>query len=431
MKQNRDGIISRPDNSLNQSMSFESPYKPRRQSVAVNVGPVTVGGGAPVVVQSMTNTDTADEVATAIQVAELAKAGSEMVRITVNTAEAAASVSGIRERLDAMGVDAPLVGDFHFNGHKLLTQYPECAQALAKYRINPGNVGRGKKRDEQFATMIEIACRYDKPVRIGVNWGSMDQSLLAKLMDENATLADPLEPKQVMYEAVVRSALESAAQAENLGLGRDRIILSCKMSDVQDLVTVYRNLAQRCDYALHLGLTEAGMGSKGIVASTAALSILLHDGIGDTIRVSLTPEPGAPRSGEVVVAQEILQTMGLRAFVPLVTACPGCGRTSSTYFQELAEKIQAYLRQQMPVWRQQYAGVESMSVAVMGCVVNGPGESKHANIGISLPGTGENPVAPVYEDGEKTVTLKGDHIAEEFQTLLDTYVARTYGQAGL
>jgi len=407
-------------------MSFPSPFQHRRPSVAVIVGNVTVGGGAPVVVQSMTNTDTADEVATAVQVAELAASGSEMVRITVNTAEAAAAVPGIKARLKHMGIDVPLVGDFHFNGHKLLSQHPACAAALDKYRINPGNVGRGKKRDEQFATMIEFAIKYDKPVRIGVNWGSMDQELLARLMDENAQLAEPKDAKDVMFETVIQSAIGSAETAEQLGLGRDKIILSCKMSDVQDLVTVYREMARRCDYALHLGLTEAGMGSKGIVASTAALAILLHDGIGDTIRISLTPEPGAARTKEVIVAQEILQTMGLRAFVPLVTACPGCGRTSSSYFQELAEKIQTYLREQMPHWASQYQGVENMSVAVMGCVVNGPGESKHANIGISLPGTGEKPVAPVYEDGEKTVTLKGDRIAEEFQALVDKYVERTY-----
>ncbi len=407
-------------------MSFKHPFLPRRESIAVKVGNIIVGGESPIVVQSMTNTDTADEVATTKQIAELASSGSEMVRITVNTAEAAAAVAGIKSRLKHMGIDVPLVGDFHFNGHKLLSQYPECAQALDKYRINPGNVGRGKRRDEQFATMIELAVKYNKAVRIGVNWGSMDQELLARLMDENAQLAEPKEPKNVMFETVIRSAIDSALAAEKLGLAKDRIILSCKMSDVQDLITVYRAIAERCDYALHLGLTEAGMGSKGIVASTAALSILLHEGIGDTIRISLTPEPGATRTKEVIVAQEILQTMGLRAFVPLVTACPGCGRTSSTYFQELAEQIQSYLRQQMPVWATQYQGVETMSVAVMGCVVNGPGESKHANIGISLPGTGESPVAPVYEDGEKTVTLKGDNIAAEFQALLDQYIERTY-----
>lgn len=407
-------------------MSFKHPFLPRRESIAVQVGNITVGGEAPVVVQSMTNTDTADEVATAVQIAELAASGSEMVRITVNTAEAAAAVPAIKARLKHMGIDVPIVGDFHFNGHKLLTQHPECAAALDKYRINPGNVGRGKKRDKQFATMIEIAIKNNKPVRIGVNWGSMDQELLAKLMDENAKLANPKEPKDVMFETVIRSAIESAQAAEKIGLGRDKIILSCKMSDVQDLITVYRAMAERCDYALHLGLTEAGMGSKGIVASTAALAIILHEGIGDTIRISLTPEPGAARTKEVIVAQEILQTMGLRAFVPLVTACPGCGRTSSTYFQELAEQIQNYLRDQMPMWATKYEGVETMSVAVMGCVVNGPGESKHANIGISLPGTGEKPVAPVYEDGEKTVTLKGDNIATEFQQMVDEYIDRSY-----
>jgi len=409
-------------------MSFPSPFHPRRHSIAVKVGNVTVGGDAPIIVQSMTNTDTADEIATAAQIAELAASGSEMVRITVDTAAAAASVAGIKARLKHMGVNVPVIGDFHFNGHKLLTQHPECAQALDKYRINPGNVGRGKKRDEQFATMINFAIQYDKPVRIGVNWGSMDQELLARLMDENASLAEPEDPKNVMFETVIRSALESAKQAEELGLSRDKIILSCKMSDVQDLVTVYREMAKRCDYALHLGLTEAGMGSKGIVASTAALAILLHEGIGDTIRISLTPKPGAARTKEVVVAQEILQTMGLRAFVPLVTACPGCGRTSSSYFQELAEQIQTYLREQMPAWQEKYQGVETMSVAVMGCVVNGPGESKHANIGISLPGNGEKPVAPVYEDGKKTVTLKGDHIADEFQALLNQYIERTFSK---
>ena len=407
-------------------MSFQHPFLPRRQSISVKIGNIAVGGDAPVVVQSMTNTDTADEVATAIQIAELAASGSEMVRITVNTAEAAAAVPNIKARLKHMGIDVPIIGDFHFNGHKLLTQFPECAAALDKYRINPGNVGRGKKRDEQFATMIDIAIKNNKPVRIGVNWGSMDQELLARLMDENASLAEPRNPKDVMFETVIRSAIDSATAAEKLGLSKDKIILSCKMSDVQDLITVYRAMAERCDYALHLGLTEAGMGSKGIVASTAALSILLHEGIGDTIRISLTPEPGAARTKEVIVAQEILQTMGLRAFVPLVTACPGCGRTSSTYFQELAEQIQTYLRDQMPFWASKYHGVETMSVAVMGCVVNGPGESKHANIGISLPGTGETPVAPVYEDGEKTVTLKGDNIAAEFTELLNKYIERSY-----
>jgi (E)-4-hydroxy-3-methylbut-2-enyl-diphosphate synthase len=357
---------------------------------------------------------------------QLARAGSELVRITVNDDNAAAAVAHIRDALAAQNCFVPLVGDFHFNGHKLLADHPECAEALAKYRINPGNVGKGKKRDSQFATMIEFACRYDKAVRIGVNWGSMDQALLAELMDENAKRSEPHDAHDVMKETVIRSALQSAAMAEQLGLPKNKIILSCKMSVVQDLISVYRSLAARSDYALHLGLTEAGMGSKGIVASTAALAMLLHDGIGDTIRISLTPEPGADRCKEVIVAQEILQTMGLRAFVPLVTACPGCGRTTSTYFQSLAAQIQAYLRAQMPGWQKNYIGVENMSVAVMGCVVNGPGESKHANIGISLPGTGERPVAPVYEDGEKTVTLKGDNIADEFQVIIDNYIARTY-----
>jgi (E)-4-hydroxy-3-methylbut-2-enyl-diphosphate synthase len=399
----------------------------RRRSTPVRVGNVVIGGGAPVVVQSMTNTDTADVGATVRQVAELAQAGSELVRITVNTPEAAAAVPRIRERLDATGCRVPLVGDFHFNGHKLLAQYPDCARALAKYRINPGNVGRGAKRDEQFATMIECALKYGKPVRIGVNWGSLDQELLARMMDENARLASPRDSLDVMREAVIRSALESARQAEEWGLGADRIVISCKMSQVQDLVAVYRSLGERCEYALHLGLTEAGMGSKGIVASTAAMAVLLQEGIGDTIRVSLTPEPGGSRTREVQVAQEILQTMGLRAFTPMVSACPGCGRTTSTYFQELAQKIETYLREQMPVWRESHPGVEEMRVAVMGCVVNGPGESKHANIGISLPGTNEVPVAPVYVDGRKTVTLKGERIAEEFQAIVDNYVREKYG----
>ncbi|MDH5518756.1 MAG: flavodoxin-dependent (E)-4-hydroxy-3-methylbut-2-enyl-diphosphate synthase [Gammaproteobacteria bacterium] len=407
-------------------MNFQQPFKSRRACHRVEVDHVSIGGDAPVVIQSMTNTDTADIAATVKQIAELAEAGSEMVRITVNTSEAAAAVAEIRRQLDAMGCNVPLIGDFHFNGHKLLTQHPACAEALSKYRINPGNVGRGKKRDEQFATMIEFAIKYNKAVRIGVNWGSMDQELLAKLMDQNAQLAEPAEPKNVMFETVIRSALESAEKAEELGLAADKIVLSCKMSAVQDLVIVYREMAKRCQYALHLGLTEAGMGSKGIVASTAALSILLHDGIGDTIRISLTPEPGAAREKEVIVGQEILQTMGLRAFVPLVTACPGCGRTTSTYFQTLAENIQNYVRQQMPQWRERYHGVEHMSVAVMGCVVNGPGESKHANIGISLPGNGEKPVAPVYEDGVKTVTLKGEQISQEFQQMVDAYIERSY-----
>ena len=398
----------------------------RRPSVGVRVGSVMLGGGAPVVVQSMTNTDTVDEIATAEQVAQLARAGSELVRITVNSMEAAKSVPGIRERLDAMGCHVPLVGDFHFNGHKLLTSYPECAQALAKFRINPGNVGHGKKRDEQFATLIETACKYDKPVRIGVNWGSLDPEMLARIMDQNAASSDPQDAKYVMREALITSALESAGKAEEIGLPRNKIVLSCKVSGVQDLIMVYRELAKRCDYALHLGLTEAGMGSKGIVASTAALAVLLQEGIGDTIRISLTPEPGGTRSREVIVAQEILQTMGLRAFVPLVAACPGCGRTTSTYFQELAESIQAYVRDEMVNWREQYEGVENMSLAVMGCVVNGPGESKHANIGISLPGSGETPVAPVFVDGQKTVTLKGDNIANEFRQIVDNYVREKY-----
>ena len=407
-------------------MSQNNISSPRRISVGVRVGTITIGGDAPVIVQSMTNTDTADEVATAVQVAQLARAGSELVRITVNTAEAAKAVPAIRARLDDMGCHVPLVGDFHFNGHKLLTAYSDCAKALAKYRINPGNVGHGRKRDEQFATLIETACKYDKPVRIGVNWGSLDPEMLARIMDENAKLAKPLDAGQVMRKALITSALESATKAEELGLSRDHIILSCKVSGVQDLIAVYRELAAQCDYALHLGLTEAGMGSKGIVASTAALSVLLFEGIGDTIRISLTPEPGGDRTREVIVAQEILQTMGLRAFVPLVAACPGCGRTTSTYFQELAESIQAYVREQMVSWREQYVGVENMTLAVMGCVVNGPGESKHANIGISLPGSGENPVAPVFVDGEKTVTLKGDNIAGEFRHIVDEYVRTKY-----
>ena len=407
-------------------MSSNHPIQ-RHRTVSVKVGNITVGGDAPVVVQSMTNTDTADAIRTAAQCFELARAGSELVRITVNTLEAAQAVPEVRERLDKMGCDVPLIGDFHFNGHKLLTAVPECAQALAKYRINPGNVGRGKKRDEQFAQMIEFACRYDKPVRIGVNWGSLDQELLAKKLDENNHLAQPLELYDVMHEALIESALTSAAKAEEYGLPHDHIILSCKLSEVQGLVRAYRDMASRCDYPLHLGLTEAGMGSKGIVYSTAALSILLQEGIGDTIRISLTPEPHAKREKEVIVGQEILQSLGLRSFTPQVVACPGCGRTSSDYFQRLAEQIQNWLRDQMPVWKGQYPGVESMSVAVMGCVVNGPGESKHANIGISLPGSGETPVAPVYEDGQKTVTLKGDSIAQEFQALVETYVKRTYG----
>jgi (E)-4-hydroxy-3-methylbut-2-enyl-diphosphate synthase len=399
----------------------------RRLARQVAVGDVLIGGGAPIVVQSMTNTDTADAEATARQVEALARAGSELVRITVNTPEAAAQVAPIRARLDARGCSVPLVGDFHYNGHKLLTQFPDCARALAKYRINPGNVGKGARRDEQFATMIECALRYAKPVRIGVNWGSLDPELLARLMDENARLAVPLESQEVTREAVIRSALDSARQAEAWGLGADKIVLSCKMSQVQDLISVYRSLAARCDYALHLGLTEAGMGSKGIVASSAAMAVLLQEGIGDTIRVSLTPEPGGSRTREVQVAQELLQTMGLRAFTPMVSACPGCGRTTSTVFQDLAKKIESYLREQMPAWKTAYPGVEEMRVAVMGCVVNGPGESKHADIGISLPGTGEVPVAPVYVDGKKTVTLKGERIAEEFQAIVEEYVRGKYG----
>jgi (E)-4-hydroxy-3-methylbut-2-enyl-diphosphate synthase len=400
----------------------------RRTSVAVKVGSITIGGGAPVVVQSMTNTDTADAVATAKQVQQLAAAGSELVRITVNTEDAAGQVAKIRDLLEVEGCRVPLIGDFHYNGHKLLTKYPDCAEALAKYRINPGNVGFGRKRDSQFATMIETAIKYDKPIRIGVNWGSLDSDLLTKMMDENAELAEPKDANEVMHEALNVSALTSAQRAEEIGLPRDRIILSCKVSGVQDLIAVYRQLAARCDYALHLGLTEAGMGSKGIVASTAAMSVLLNEGIGDTIRVSLTPEPGGDRSKEVIVAQEMLQTMGLRSFTPLVTACPGCGRTTSTYFQELADQIQAYVRSQMPIWRENYAGVEDMTLAVMGCVVNGPGESKHANIGISLPGTGEAPVAPVFIDGEKAVTLRGENIAEEFQQMVDKYIEKTYAK---
>lgn len=404
----------------------------RRSSCGVLVAhgerKVWVGGAAPVVVQSMTNTDTADAVATAIQIKELARAGSELVRLTVDRPESAAAVPYIRDQLDKMGVDVPLVGDFHYNGHTLLTEYPDCAQALSKYRINPGNVGKGAKRDTQFAQMIEVAIKYDKPVRIGVNWGSLDQALLARIMDENAARANPWTAQAVMYEALVTSAIENAVRAEELGMGRDKIILSCKVSGVQDLIAVYRELAKRCDYALHLGLTEAGMGSKGIVASTAALSVLLQEGIGDTIRISLTPEPGGDRSKEVVVGQEILQTMGLRKFTPMVIACPGCGRTTSTVFQELADDIQTYLREQMPEWKKTYPGVEAMNVAVMGCIVNGPGESKHANIGISLPGTGESPAAPVFVDGEKVATLRGENIVQEFQTIVLDYVRKNYSK---
>ena len=402
----------------------------RRLSRQVHIGPLALGGGAPVLVQSMTNTDTADVEATVRQVFELAQAGSEVVRITVNSAAAAAAVPFVRERLDAQGCGVPLVGDFHFNGHKLLADNRACAEALAKYRINPGNVGQGSKRDGQFAIMVELACRYDKPIRIGVNWGSLDQDLLARLMDANGQLPKPRTAEAIMREALISSALDSAKRAEELGLPSNRIVLSCKVSGVQDLIAVYRDLSIRCDYPLHLGLTEAGMGSKGIVASTAAMAVLLQEGIGDTIRVSLTPEPNGDRTREVIVAQELLQTMGMRSFTPMVIACPGCGRTTSTYFQELASKIQGYLRAQMPIWREHFAGVEEMRVAVMGCVVNGPGESKHADIGISLPGSGERPVAPVYIDGEKNVTLKGDRIAEEFQELVENYVRQRYGSGG-
>ena len=404
------------------------PLPVRRRSVPVIVGSVTVGGAAPIVVQSMTNTDTADIAGTVAQVTSLARAGSELVRVTVNEKEAAAAVPRIRDALDRAGIAVPLVGDFHFNGHKLLREYPACAEALSKLRINPGNVGRGSKRDPQFAEMIEIACRFEKPVRIGVNWGSLDQDLLTRLMDENSARSQPWDVMDVVREATVVSALEGASRAESIGMPHDRIILSAKVSGVQDLVSIYTNLAQRCDYPLHLGLTEAGMGTKGVVASAAAMGVLLQQGIGDTVRVSLTPEPGGDRTREVLVAQELLQTMGLRAFTPMVIACPGCGRTTSTYFQELAQRIQSHLRERMPVWRQAHEGVEAMTVAVMGCVVNGPGESKHANIGISLPGTGERPVAPVYEDGEKTVTLKGERIAEEFQDVVEAYVARHFAR---
>ena len=407
-----------------------SPFSSRRESVGVPVGSVIIGSGQPVVVQSMTDTDTADAAGTASQVEALARTGSELVRITVNTPEAAAAVGDIRQRLDDAGCNVPLVGDFHYNGHRLLTEYPDCAQALAKYRINPGNVGFGKKRDPQFSTMIETAIEYAKPVRIGVNWGSLDADLLTRMMDANAKASTPKDAREVMREALVVSALSSAEKAEELGLGADRIVISCKVSGVQDLVAVYANLAGRCHYALHLGLTEAGMGSKGIVASTAGIGLLLSQGIGDTIRVSLTPEPGAPRTKEVIVAQEILQTMGLRAFTPLVTACPGCGRTTSSFFRELANNIQSHLREQMPTWREHYEGAEEMSVAVMGCIVNGPGESKHANIGISLPGTGETPAAPVFIDGKKAMTLRGDNIAAEFKQIVDEYVDSHYQKRG-
>ncbi|MEE9161258.1 MAG: flavodoxin-dependent (E)-4-hydroxy-3-methylbut-2-enyl-diphosphate synthase [Gammaproteobacteria bacterium] len=407
-------------------MLAESGLINRRKSVGVKVGSVMIGSGAPVVVQSMTNTDTADAESTAKQVQELAAVGSELVRITVDTEKAASQVALIKEKLDAMGCHVPLVGDFHYNGHTLLEKYPDCAEALAKYRINPGNVGFGKKKDIQFAVMIEKAIQYNKPVRIGVNWGSLDQQLLTQMMDDNAKLAEPHDTNDVMKEALIVSALKSAEKAEEIGLARDQIVLSCKVSGVQKLISVYRDLAARCDYAIHLGLTEAGMGSKGIVASTAGMAVLLQEGIGDTIRVSLTPEPGGDRTNEVVVAQEMLQTMGLRSFTPLVTACPGCGRTTSTVFQELANSIQAYARSQMPIWREKYVGVEDMTMAVMGCVVNGPGESKHADIGISLPGTGESPTAPVFIDGKKAMTLRGDNIAEEFREIVDKYVEGRY-----
>ena len=407
-------------------MDAQSPQAARHATVAVDVAGVQVGGGAPIVVQSMTNTDTADVAATVAQVRALAEAGSELVRVTVNTDEAAAAVAPIRDALAAQGCEVPLIGDFHYNGHKLLREHPACAEALAKYRINPGNVGRGSKRDTQFAELIEFACRHEKPVRIGVNWGSLDQELLARLMDANSVLPEPQSAQQVMREALVRSCIDSTARAIELGLGSERIILSAKVSTVQDLIAVYTELAARTRQPLHLGLTEAGMGSKGIVASSAALGVLLQQGIGDTIRISLTPEPDGDRRREVIVAQELLQTMGLRSFVPLVTACPGCGRTTSSYFQALAQSIQQHLRARMPEWHRTHVGVERMAVAVMGCVVNGPGESKYANIGISLPGTGERPVAPVYEDGVKTVTLKGERIAEEFQQLVEQYVSRSY-----
>ena len=419
---------------MNGSPSFIPPAAPaarRAQQVPVVWGSrvVTIGGDAPVRVQSMTNTDTVDVIETAIQVKELAVAGSEIVRITVNTPEAAQAVPHIREQLDRMGIDVPLVGDFHYNGHTLLTQFPDCARALSKYRINPGNVGKGRKRDLQFAQMIEAAMRHDRPVRIGVNWGSLDQELLAAMMDENAKRAQPWDAKQVMYQALVQSALQSAEEARSLGLGADRIILSCKVSGVQDLITVYRELARRCDYPLHLGLTEAGMGTKGTVASATALSILLQEGIGDTIRVSLTPQPGESRTQEVAVALEILQALGLRTFNPSVTACPGCGRTTSTTFQELAKQIDDHLRAMMPVWKSRYPGVETLKVAVMGCIVNGPGESKHADIGISLPGTGEAPAAPVFIDGEKAMTLRGEGIANEFHQIVERYIERRFGEA--
>lgn len=418
-----------PSHTSEQPIALVQPAARRTHQARIAWGDhvVTVGGDAPVRVQSMTNTDTADAIATAIQVKELAQAGSELVRITVNTPEAAAEVPHIREQLDRMGIDVPLIGDFHYNGHRLLSEFPDCAQALSKYRINPGNVGKGEKKDKQFAQMIEAALKWDKPVRIGVNWGSLDQDLLAGLMDTNNRRAQPWDARQVMYEALITSAIESADMAVQLGMAPGQVLISCKVSGVQDLVAVYRELARRCQYPLHLGLTEAGMGAKGTVASAAALSLLLQDGIGDTIRVSLTPQPGEARTQEVVVASEILQALGLRAFVPSVTACPGCGRTTSTTFQELAKQIDDHLRAQMPVWRQQYPGVETLKVAVMGCIVNGPGESKHADIGISLPGTGEAPAAPVFIDGQKAMTLRGEHIAQDFHQIVESYIAKRFG----
>jgi (E)-4-hydroxy-3-methylbut-2-enyl-diphosphate synthase len=415
----------------NLNLQFINYQRRKTQQATVKYGSnvLTIGGDAPIRVQSMTNTDTVDVIGTAIQVRELAKAGSELVRITVNTPEAAAAVPFIREQLDKVDCNVPLIGDFHYNGHTLLKDYPDCAKALSKYRINPGNVGQGAKRDVQFSQMIELACQYDKPVRIGVNWGSLDQDLLAHLMDQNASLSSPKEAREVMVEALIQSALQSAEKAIEIGLPSNQIILSCKVSAVQDLIAVYRDLSTRCDFPLHLGLTEAGIGSKGIVGSTAALAVLLQEGIGDTIRISLTPEPGAPRENEVIVAQEILQTMDLRHFTPMVIACPGCGRTTSTFFQSLASQIQTYLRHQMPIWKEHYPGVESMSVAVMGCIVNGPGESKHADIGISLPGTGESPAAPVFVDGQKFKTLRGDNIVTEFEQIVQEYVARRYATA--
>ena len=416
------------DNCLPIEPAQAKARRSRQASIVWNSRVVTVGGDAPVRVQSMTNTDTVDAIGTAIQVKELAMAGSELVRLTVNTPEAAQAVPYVREQLDRMGIDVPLVGDFHYNGHRLLTDFPDCAQALSKYRINPGNVGKGEKRDRQFGLMIEAAMRWNKPVRIGVNWGSLDQELLAELMDDNSRRASPWAAKSVMYEALITSAVESARRATDMGMSPDQIILSCKVSGVQDLVSVYRALAQRCDYALHLGLTEAGMGTKGAVASSAALAILLQEGIGDTIRVSLTPQPGEARTQEVVIASEILQALELRSFVPSVTACPGCGRTTSTTFQELTQQIEGFLRSQMPIWRDQYPGVEKLRVAVMGCIVNGPGESKHADIGISLPGTGEAPAAPVFIDGEKRMTLRGNDIAREFQKIVENYIENRFGK---